>query len=85
MAAIEDIKVELEERLKELRSQGKLLEAQRLEARTNYDIEMLQRWGTAPGWKITPGISSGGHREAHPGLCWIIFPMTSCCSSMNHI
>jgi excinuclease ABC subunit B len=42
IAAIEDIKVELEERLKELRSQGKLLEAQRLEARTNYDIEMLQ-------------------------------------------
>jgi excinuclease ABC subunit B len=41
MAAIEDIKVELEERLKELRSQDKLLEAQRLEARTNYDIEML--------------------------------------------
>ena len=41
LAAIEDIKVELEERLKELRSQEKLLEAQRLEARTNYDIEML--------------------------------------------
>jgi excinuclease ABC subunit B len=42
LAAIEDIKVELEERLKELNSRGKLLEAQRLEARTNYDIEMLQ-------------------------------------------
>jgi excinuclease ABC subunit B len=42
VAAIEDIKKELGERLKELRAQGKLLEAQRLEARTNYDIEMLQ-------------------------------------------
>jgi excinuclease ABC subunit B len=42
LAAIEDIKVELEERLKELNSRGKLLEAQRLEARTSYDIEMLQ-------------------------------------------
>jgi len=49
LAAIEDIKVELEERLKELRSQGKLLEAQRLEARTNYDIEMLQEVGYCTG------------------------------------
>jgi len=49
MAAIEDIKVELEERLKELRSQGKLLEVQRLEARTNYDIEMLHEVGYCTG------------------------------------
>jgi len=49
LAAIEDIKIELEERLKELRSQGKLLEAQRLEARTNYDIEMLQEVGYCTG------------------------------------
>jgi len=49
IAAIEDIKVELEERLTELRGQGKLLEAQRLEARTNYDIEMLQEVGYCTG------------------------------------
>ncbi|MGB6873072.1 MAG: excinuclease ABC subunit UvrB [Dehalococcoidia bacterium] len=49
LAAIEDIKVELEERLTELRSRGKLLEAQRLEARTNYDIEMLQEVGYCTG------------------------------------
>jgi len=49
LAAIEDIKVELEERLKDLRSQGKLLEAQRLETRTNYDIEMLQEVGYCTG------------------------------------
>jgi len=49
MAAIEDIKDELEERLKELKAQGKLLEAQRLEARTNYDIEMLQEVGYCSG------------------------------------
>jgi len=49
MAAIEDIKAELEERLKELRALGKLLEAQRLEARTNYDIEMLQEVGYCTG------------------------------------
>jgi excinuclease ABC subunit B len=49
MAAIEDIKAELEERLKELRSREKLLEAQRLEARTNYDIEMLNEVGYCTG------------------------------------
>ena len=45
MAAIEDIKVELKERVAELKSLGKLLEAQRLEERTNYDIEMLRESG----------------------------------------
>jgi len=45
LLAIEDIKVELEERLKELKDQGKLVEAARLEARTNYDIEMLREVG----------------------------------------
>ena len=45
MAAIEDIKVELKERVTELKGLGKLLEAQRLEDRTNYDIEMLRESG----------------------------------------
>ncbi len=49
LAAIDDIKVELEERLNDLKSQGKLLEAQRLEARTHYDIEMLQEVGYCTG------------------------------------
>jgi len=49
LAAIEDIKVELKERLKDLRSQGKLLETQRLETRTNYDIEMLREVGYCTG------------------------------------
>ena len=43
--AIETIKVELLERLRELKGQGKLLEAARLEQRTNYDLEMLQEAG----------------------------------------
>jgi excinuclease ABC subunit B len=45
MLAIESIKQELTERLAELKAQGKLLEAARLEARTNYDIEMLREAG----------------------------------------
>ncbi|MFC1870251.1 excinuclease ABC subunit UvrB [Chloroflexota bacterium] len=43
--AIESIERELAERLAELRSQGKLLEAARLEGRTNYDLEMLREAG----------------------------------------
>jgi len=48
-AAIDSIKRELAERLAELKSQGKLLEAARLEARTNYDLEMLQEAGYCAG------------------------------------
>lgn len=47
--AILSIETELEERLYELRSQEKLLEAQRLEQRTRYDIEMLQEMGFCSG------------------------------------
>ena len=48
-AAIEDIKIELEERLDHLRANGKLLEASRLEQRTRYDLEMLQETGVCAG------------------------------------
>ncbi len=48
-SAIRSIEAELEERLKELRAQNKLLEAQRLGSRTRYDIEMLQEMGFCNG------------------------------------
>ncbi len=47
--AIESIEKELEERLKELRIQGKFLEAQRLEQRTKFDLEMLREIGYCQG------------------------------------
>ena len=47
--AILGIRLELKERLKELRDQHKLLEAQRLEQRTLYDLELLGRNGLLPG------------------------------------
>lgn len=47
--AVKAIEQELEERLRELRSQGKLLEAQRLEERTRLDIEMLLELGYCQG------------------------------------
>ena len=48
-AAVVNIEAELVERLKELRGAGKLLEAQRLEARTRYDVEMLREIGYCQG------------------------------------
>ena len=47
--ALEAIEIELEERLAELRAQEKLLEAQRLEQRTRYDLEMLREVGYCSG------------------------------------
>ena len=47
--AIGDIRDEMVERVEWLKSQGKLLEAQRLESRTNYDIEMLRETGYCSG------------------------------------
>ena len=48
-AAIQAIRQELAERLAELHSQGRLLEAQRLEQRTGYDLEMLEQVGYCNG------------------------------------
>ncbi|KRM20693.1 excinuclease ABC subunit UvrB [Latilactobacillus graminis] len=47
--AIKSIKAELAERLAELKADGKLLEAQRLEQRTNYDLEMMEEMGYCSG------------------------------------
>ena len=49
LEALEDIESELENRLRELRRHGKLLEAQRLEQRTRFDLEMLRETGVCPG------------------------------------
>jgi len=46
---LESIRKELEQRLAEFKSQGKLLEAQRLESRTNYDLEMISEVGYCSG------------------------------------
>ncbi len=47
--ACESIRTELQDRLAELRSQNKLLEAQRLEMRTTYDLEMMEQLGFCSG------------------------------------
>ena len=52
--ALADIEAELKERLAELRDQGKLLEAQRLEQRTQYDMEMMREIGYCSGIENYP-------------------------------
>jgi excinuclease ABC subunit B len=47
--AVQGIRLELKERLKELQDQRKLLEAQRLQQRTLYDLELLEEMGFCPG------------------------------------
>ena len=47
--AVDEIRKELRERLELFKSQGKLLEAQRLSARTRYDVEMMMEMGYCPG------------------------------------
>ena len=51
-----NIKDELKERLAYFKKTGLLLEEERLERRTRYDMEMLKTLGYAMGWKIIPGI-----------------------------
>ena len=58
-AAIENIKAELAERVKYFKSEDKLLEAQRIEERTNFDIEMMRETGFCSGIENYSGPLSG--------------------------
>ena len=64
--AIERIKKELQERLKELKDNNKLLAAERLEQRTNYDIEMLQETGFCSGIENYSAPMAGRKRGETP-------------------
>ena len=69
LEAIDSIKVELKERLEQLRSIEKLVEAQRLEQRTQYDLEMLQELGYCTGIENYSRYLSGrGPGEPPPCL-----------------
>jgi excinuclease ABC subunit B len=73
-AAVSTIKAELEARLEELKSQGKLLEAQRLSARTRFDIEMLLEAGFCPGIENYSRPLSGRPAGSTPGTLFNYFP-----------
>jgi excinuclease ABC subunit B len=73
-AAVATIKQELESRLEELKGQGKLLEAQRLNARTRFDIEMLMEAGFCPGIENYSRPLSGRAAGSTPTTLFDYFP-----------
>jgi excinuclease ABC subunit B len=72
--AVELIRAELVERLNELRTTGKLLEAQRLESRTNFDIEMMLEIGTCAGIENYSRHLSGRAAGERPACLFDYFP-----------
>jgi len=72
--AVHEIRKELSGRLEELKSAGKLLEAQRLSARTRYDIEMLEEMGYCPGIENYSRPLSGRAPGSAPDTLYSYFP-----------
>ncbi len=73
-AAIKEIETELEQRLEYFRSEGKLLEAQRIEQRTRYDIESLLEIGFCPGIENYSRVLSGRKPGSMPYTLLDYFP-----------
>jgi len=72
--ATERITKEMEERVEELRSQGKILEAERLKTRTTYDIEMMKEMGYCSGIENYSGPISGREKGQPPATLLHYFP-----------
>ena len=72
--AIERIRQELKERLEELRKENKLLAAERLEQRTNYDIEMLEETGFCSGIENYSAPMAGRKKGETPTTLMDFFP-----------
>ncbi len=72
--AVVGIRAELAERLGELQMAGKLLEAQRLEQRTNFDMEMMLEIGTCPGIENYSRHISGRREGERPACLFDYFP-----------
>ena len=72
--AIDEIRKELDQRLEEFKKQGKLLEAQRLAARTRFDLEMLQECGYCPGIENYSRPLSGRPPGSPPDTLYSFFP-----------
>jgi len=73
-SSLKTIKDELEERYAQLMSQNKLVEAQRLKTRTEYDIEMLEEMGYCPGIENYSGPLSGRRRGERPSVLLDYYP-----------
>lgn len=74
LKAIKELEAELEERIKFFEDKGKLLEAQRIEQRTRYDIEMLQEIGFCTGIENYSRVLSGRAPGSSPYTLLDYFP-----------
>lgn len=74
IVATERIQKEMDERVEELRTSGKMLEAERLKTRTTYDIEMLKEMGTCPGIENYSAPISGRLSGEPPATLLHYFP-----------
>src|SRR5881398_3171026 len=72
--AVSDIRHELEQRVKELELEGKMLEAHRLRQRTEYDLEMMQELGFCNGIENYSRILEGRAPGTHPFTLLDYFP-----------
>ena len=72
--AIKTIREEMEERVKYFKSQGKLIEAQRIEERTNFDLEMMQETGFCQGIENYSRHISGREPGSAPFTLFDYFP-----------
>lgn len=72
--AINEINIELNERVKYFENNGKLLEAQRIKERTNYDIEMLREMGYCSGIENYSRIMDGREKGSIPYTLFDYFP-----------
>ena len=73
-AAVDQIRLELSGRLEFFKSEGKLLEAQRLNARTRYDLEMMLEMGYCPGIENYSAPLSGKSPGEPPNTLFDFFP-----------
>ena len=73
-SALEEIKQEMQDRVKEFTKQGKLLEAQRIQQRTLYDLEMLRETGFCKGIENYSRVMSGRPAGAAPFTLLNYFP-----------
>ena len=74
LGTLDDIKIELKERLQQLRSNNRLVEAQRLEQRTKFDLEMIQELGYCTGIENYSRYLSGRGAGAPPPTLYDYLP-----------
>jgi len=69
---VDQVMVELDKQVRQFKEEGKYIEAQRIEERTKYDMEMLLSTGYCSGIEIIHAISVGAGKDRDHIPCWTI-------------